>query len=78
MNPRIPRLRAERDKNAARIGKLQSRNKILDKQITELENTDIIGLVRAQGFSLEQFEELLGAGTASQPEEQEEENYEET
>lgn len=72
MNPKIPRLRAEREKNTVRITKLQARNKILDKQITELENTDIIGLVRTRGFSLEEFEELLGAAAPARPEEEKE------
>ena len=46
MNPKISRLRAEREKNNGKIAALQTRNREIDSQIMELENTDIIGLVR--------------------------------
>lgn len=59
MNPRITRLREELAKNKEKITTLQARNRELEKSIRELENTDIIGMVRAQGMTLEQFAELL-------------------
>lgn len=59
MNPKISKLREELEKTRAKIAVLQERSRELEKQIRELENTDIIGLVRAEGYTLEQFAELL-------------------
>lgn len=59
MNPKITKLRAERGKNEAKISDLQARNKEIDGLITELENTDILGLVRASGMTPEQLAALL-------------------
>ncbi len=59
MNPKIPKLREEHGRNKTKISELQARNRELEKQIRELENTEIIGLVRAQGLSLEDFAALL-------------------
>ena len=61
MNPKIQKLREEREKNRARITTLQNRNKQLDEQITALENTDIIGLVRATGMDVSQLATCLEA-----------------
>ena len=60
MNPRIEKLKAERDKIAHRIESLTARLKALDDQILKLENTDIIGIVRENGLSLDQLAELMG------------------
>ncbi len=59
MNPKINKLRAEVEKNNAKIATLQAKNKALEKQIRELENTDIIGMVREQGMTMEEFAELF-------------------
>ena len=59
MYPKIQKLREEREKNRARITTLQNRNKQLDEQITALENTDIIGLVRATGMDVRQLAACL-------------------
>ncbi|MBQ2633183.1 MAG: DUF4315 family protein [Oscillospiraceae bacterium] len=59
MNPKITRLREEHAKLKAKISRLSARGRDLEKQILALENTDIIGLVRAQGLSLEDFAELM-------------------
>ena len=59
MNPKIIKLREEHTKNKAKINELSARNRELEKQIRELENTDIVGLVRAQGFTLEEFAALM-------------------
>ena len=41
----------------------------MDKQIRELENIDIIGMVRERGFSLEQFAAIMaGTGAAARTE----------
>ena len=59
MNPKIHKLRDELAKVDAKLSTLQERKQELEKQLLEAENSDIVGLVRAQGYSLEQFAELL-------------------
>lgn len=59
MNPKISRLRTEREKNNGKIAALQTRNREIDSQIMELENTDIIGLARATGMSMEELAQFL-------------------
>ena len=59
MNPKISRLRAEREKNNGKIAALQTRNGEIDSQIMELEKTDIIGLARATGMSMEELAQFL-------------------
>ncbi len=41
MNPKIMKLRGELEKNKCKISDLQGRNRELEKQIRELEDTDI-------------------------------------
>ena len=67
MNPKINKLRAELDKNNGKIAALQAKNKDLEKQIRELENLEIIGMVREQSMTMEEFAELFQKmkGTAS-------------
>ena len=52
MNPKINKLRTELEKNNGKIAALQAKNK-------ELENLDIVGMVREQGLTMEQFAELF-------------------
>ena len=80
MNPKIQKLREEFQKNTDKINSLKARNKEIEKKITELENTDIVGMVRAQGLTLEQFAELLHGRQPNQPTnfEKEEPSHEET
>ena len=59
MNPKIIKLKAERAKNDEKIATLRSRNRELDESIVELENTDIIGLARATGMSMEELAQFL-------------------
>ena len=59
MNPKIMKLRGELEKNKVKISDLQGRNRELEKQIRELEDTDIIGMVRENGMTMEQFAELF-------------------
>ena len=59
MNPKIEKLRNERSRNADKIGNLQERNRKLDEQITKLENSEIIGMVREIRMTPEQLAELL-------------------
>lgn len=59
MNPKIQKLRSELEKNSAKIAKLQSRNSEIKQQIRELENEDIIGLVRANGINMDELAQFL-------------------
>ena len=59
MNPKIIKLKADRAKNDEKIAALRSRNRELDESIVELENTDIIGLARATGMSMEELAQFL-------------------
>lgn len=68
MNPKIEKLKAERSKNAEKISILQERNRKLNEQITKLENTDIIGMVREIGMTPEQLAELLNRKQSAVPE----------
>jgi len=68
MNPKIEKLKAERSKNAEKISTLQERNRKLNEQITKLENTDIVGMVREIGMTPEQLAELLNRKQAAMPE----------
>ena len=55
MNPKIMKLRGELEKNKCKISDLQGRNRELEK----LEDTNIIGMVRENGMTMEQFAELF-------------------
>ena len=59
MNPKITKLRTEQKKVRDKIAALQEKDKELDKQIRDLENIDIVGLVRAEGYTLESFSKLM-------------------
>lgn len=68
MNPKIEKLKAERSKNTEKISTLQERNRKLNEQITKLENTDIVGMVREIGMTPEQLAELLNHKHSAVPE----------
>ena len=53
MNPKINKLKAEREKNSKKIAALQQRNREIDDSIHELENLDIVGMVRSCGMTPE-------------------------
>lgn len=61
MNPKIEKLKAEREKNSTKISDLQSRNKVIDSQVMELENLDIVGIVRDNGITPEMLAEIIKA-----------------
>ena len=62
MYARIPKLRAEAARLKTRIENLTTRyNATIDK-VTELENLEIVGLVRAQNMSIEQLAALIKGG----------------
>ncbi len=59
MNPRLEKLRVEREKVYEKYTSLSAKLKTLDEQILKLENTDIIGIVRENGVTIEQLAELM-------------------
>ena len=59
MNPKIKKLKAERERNVLRITEMTARNEEIDKQVTELENFDIIGIVRENSITPEELFELI-------------------
>lgn len=61
MNAKIQKLQEELKKNTQKVSKLQARNEELKRKLTELENTEIVGMVRAAGLTLEQLAVLLPA-----------------
>ena len=61
MNPKVIKLKEEREKNCSKIASLQARNKKIDSDILSIENTDIIGMVREYGFSPDELMELIKA-----------------
>ena len=67
MNPKIKKIDAEYEKNAAKITRLQGRQRELEKERLELENTDIIGLVRGMGLTPDQLAALIQSGGAAVP-----------
>lgn len=48
MNAKMERLELEFEKNNTKITRLQERNKEITEQVKELENLEIIGLVKEQ------------------------------
>lgn len=80
MNQKIKKIDTEYEKNAAKIAELQARQKELDKQRTELENLDIIGLVRNLGVTPDELAAIISASRQAAPaiNEKEEPDYAET
>ena len=59
MNPKIKKINAETDKNAAKIAELQARQKELIRQRTELENSDILELVHSHDLDITRLAALI-------------------
>ena len=59
MNPKIQKLKSEKEKLLAKKASIEARCDEIDTQVTELENLDIIGTVREMGITPEQLAELL-------------------
>lgn len=59
MNAKINKLRSELDKNKNKISELQSRNREIERQITELENNDILELIHAHSLDITQLAALI-------------------
>lgn len=64
LDARIPKIRAEAAKLKARIDNLTARYTAMVDKITELENLEIVGLVRAEHISIEQLAALIHGGDA--------------
>ena len=85
MNPRVVKLREEREKKTAKIASLQERNKKIDADIIKIENTDILGMVHEFGLSPDELYALITAAkknpipsvSLTETNETEEENSEE-
>ena len=64
LDARIPKMRTEAAKLKARIDNLTARYTAMVDKITELENLEIVGLVRAENVSIEQLAALIHGGDA--------------
>lgn len=64
MDARIPKLRAEAARLKSRIENLTTRYNATVEKMTELENLEIVGMVRAQNMSIEQLAALIKGGAA--------------
>ena len=64
MDARIPKLRAEAARRKTRIENLTARYSATIDKVTELENLEIVGLVRAENMSIEQLAALIKGGAA--------------
>lgn len=60
MNARIERLKEDYERNAEKILSLQTKNKQLAEKIKQLENLEILGIVKASGLSIDELLSLLG------------------
>lgn len=76
MNPKIKKIDNEYEKNAAKITELQARQRELEKQRLELENLDIIGIVRNMGLTPDQLAALIQGARPDSMEKKEETDYE--
>ena len=64
LDARIPKMRTEAARLKARIDNLTTRYAAMADKITELENLEIIGLVREENVSIEQLAALIKGGAA--------------
>ena len=70
MNPKIKKIDSEYEKNAAKITELQERQRELEKQRLELENLDIIGMVRSMGLTPDQLAALIQGARSNEKKEE--------
>ena len=61
MNPKIERICKDIEKTKGKINELQARLRELEKQKTELENTEIVETVRGMDISLSALAAMLRA-----------------
>lgn len=62
---KIDKLNLEYAKNDEKIARLMERQREIEKQRTELENLDIVGMVRELGLSFEELAELINGEKAA-------------
>ena len=65
MNPKIEKLEKEIDKTKNKIAEMQARLRDLEKQKTELENTDYVAIARSFHLTPQQLAEFLKSQQAS-------------
>lgn len=72
MNPKIEKLKEEKQKNIEKINGWQNkianaekRNEEIDRKILEYENTDIIGIIRSSDLTIEEIVELISSAKAT-------------
>ncbi len=65
MNAKIERICKDIDKTKSKIGELQTRLRELEKQKTELENTEIVETVRGMDISLSDLAAMLRTSQTS-------------
>lgn len=58
-NKKLVKLRREKQKVHEKIMELQELEADLDRQIEQQEDLDIVGIVRAEGLTLDEFAELM-------------------
>ena len=78
MNKQLEKLRASLAKDRARDEQLQARMKEREEKIRELENTEIIGIVREIGMTPEQLAEHFNNLLRQKKEREEAISHEET
>ena len=66
MNPKIEKLKEEKQKNIEKINGWQNkianaekRNEEIDRKILEYENTDIIGMIRSSDLTIEEIQSVM-------------------
>lgn len=77
MNPKIEKLAKDIEKTKAKIAEQQARLRDLEKQKTELENTDFVAVARSYHLTPQELAEFLKTRQMAQkpsPQEQEEMN----
>ena len=77
MNPKIEKLAKDIEKTKAKIAEQQARLQDLEKQKTELENTDFVAVARSYHLTPQELAEILktrqmASAQESSPQEQEE------
>ena len=65
MNPKIEKLEKEIDKTKNRIVEMQAKLRDLEKQKTELENTDYVAIARSFHLTPQQLAEFLKSQQAA-------------
>lgn len=68
MNPKIEKLEKEIDKTKNKIAEMQARLRDLEKQKTELENTDYVAIARSFHLTPQQLAEFLKSQQPLRPE----------